>query len=84
MENSNNLGSMVTNESRCARKIKSRMTMIKSAFTKKNALLTRKLDLNIRNKTVKYYIRSIASYDAETRTLRTVDQSHVESLEMWC
>jgi len=56
--------------------------MIKSAFTQKNAMLTRNLDLNI--KTVKYYIRSIASYGVETRTLRIVEQSHVESIEMWC
>ena len=58
--------------------------MIKAAFTTKKALLTRKLDLNVRNKTVKHHIRSIASYGAETRTLGMVDQSHVESLEMWC
>jgi hypothetical protein len=77
------------------------MTMIKAAFTKKEALLTRKLDFNIMNTKVKYQIvcvnqeikikhleasdiRSIASYGAETRTLRLVDRSHVENLEMWC
>ena len=72
------------NDARCIRKIKSRITIIKVAFTKKKDLQTSKLGLNIKNKTEKYYIRSIASYDAETVTLRIVDQSHVESLEMQC
>jgi hypothetical protein len=84
VENFNYLGSIVTNYARCIRKTKSRITTIKAAFTKKKDPLTSKLDLNIRNKTVNYYIRSTASYGAETRTLRIVDQSHDESLEMWC
>jgi len=35
-------------------------------------------------KLVKCYVWSIASYGAETWTLRAVDQKHLESLEMWC
>ena len=33
---------------------------------------------------MKCYIWSIASYGAETWTLREVDQKHLESFEMWC
>jgi hypothetical protein len=33
---------------------------------------------------VKCYIWSIALYGAGTWTLRTVDQNHLESFEMWC
>ena len=33
---------------------------------------------------MKCYIWSIALYDAETWTLRAVDQKHLESFEMWC
>jgi hypothetical protein len=33
---------------------------------------------------VKCYIWSIASYGAETWTLRAVDQKHLESFETWC
>jgi hypothetical protein len=40
--------------------------MAKAAFNKKNTLFTSKLDLNIRKKSVKCYIQSIASYGAET------------------
>jgi len=33
---------------------------------------------------VNCYIWSIALYDAETGTLRAVDQKELESFEMWC
>jgi hypothetical protein len=40
--------------------------------------------LEFRKKLVKCYIWSIALYGAETWTLWTVDQKHLESFEMWC
>jgi hypothetical protein len=42
------------------------------------------LDLNLRKKLVKCYIWSIALNDAETWTLRKVDQKFLGSFEMWC
>jgi len=33
---------------------------------------------------MKCYIWSIALYGAETWTLRTVDQKHLDSFEIWC
>jgi hypothetical protein len=45
---------------------------------------TSKLDLNLRKKLVNSYIWSIALYDAETWTLRKVDQKYLEISEMWC
>ena len=58
--------------------------MDKAAFNKKRAFFTSTLDLELRKKLVKCYICSIALYGAETWTLRTVDQKHLESFEMWC
>jgi hypothetical protein len=58
--------------------------MAKAAFNKKRTLFTSTLDLELRNKLVKCYILSIALYGAETWTLRSVDQKHLESFEMWC
>ena len=46
--------------------------------------MTSTLDLELRKKLVKCYIWSIALYSAETWTLWTVDQKHLESFEMWC
>jgi hypothetical protein len=80
----NYLGSMITNDARCTRVIKSRIAMAKAAFNKKKNLFTSKLDLNLRKKLVKFYIWSIALYGAEMWTLRKVDQKYLESFEMWC
>jgi hypothetical protein len=41
----NYLVSMITNDARCGREIKSRIVMAKAAFTKKKALFTSKFDL---------------------------------------
>jgi hypothetical protein len=44
----NYVGSMITNDARCTREIKSRIDMAKAAFNKKKNLFTSKLDLNLR------------------------------------
>jgi hypothetical protein len=49
----NYLGSMITNDARCTREIKSRIAMAKAAFNKKKNLFTSKLDLSLREKLVK-------------------------------
>jgi hypothetical protein len=78
------LGSMITNDARCTREIKSRIAMAKAAFNKKKNLFTSKLDLNLRKKLIKCYIWSIALYGAEMWTLRKIDQTYLESFEVWC
>jgi hypothetical protein len=45
LEYFNYLGSMITNDARCRREIKSRISMAKAAFNKKKTLFTSKLDL---------------------------------------
>ena len=78
-------GSMLTNDGRCACEIKSRVAMAKAAFNKKRALFTSTLNLKLRKKLVKSYIWSMVLYGAATwRTIRAVDQKHLESFEMWC
>jgi hypothetical protein len=84
VEHFNYLGSVITNDARCTREIKSRIAMAKATFNKKKNLFTSKLDLNLRKKLVKCYIWSIDFYGAETWTLRKADQKYVESFEMWC
>jgi hypothetical protein len=78
----NYLGSMITNDARCTREIKSRIAMAKAVFNKKKNIFTSKLDLNLWKKLVKCYIWSIAFYGAETWTLRKMDQNYLESFEM--
>jgi hypothetical protein len=62
----NCLGSMITNDARCAHEVKSRISMTEAAFNQKKTLFTSKFDLNLRKKLVKCYIWSIALYCAET------------------
>jgi len=80
------LGSMITNAAICTRpyEIKTRIAMAKVAFNKKKAFFARKLDLNLRNKQVKCYIRNITLYGAESWTFRKVDQKYLESSGMLC
>ena len=58
--------------------------MAKAAFSKKRALFTSTMDLELREKLVKCYNWSIALYGAEIWTLRAVERKHLESFEMWC
>ena len=78
------LGRILTNCGRRNCEIKCSIAMAKAAFNKNRALFTSTLDLELRKKLVKCYIWSIALYGAETWTLRTVDQKHLESFDMWC
>ena len=49
----NYLSSMKTNDARCASEITSRIATTKTAYNKKNNLLTSTLDINTRKKLVK-------------------------------
>jgi hypothetical protein len=76
------LDSILTNDGRCTREIKSRLALAIAAFNKKKTLFTSKLDLNLRKKLVKCYTWSMVWYGAETWTLRAADQKYLESFEM--
>ena len=78
----NYLGNMITNDEICTREIKSRIFMAKATFNRKKTLFTCKLDINLRKKLVKCYIKSIALYGAETWILRKIDQKYLERFEM--
>ena len=60
-----------------------RIALAKAAFRKNSTLFTSKLDLNFRKKLINCCIWSIAFYGVETWTLRKVDQTYLESFEMW-
>jgi hypothetical protein len=58
--------------------------MAKTAFNKKRALFTGKMDWELRKKLVKCYIWSVALCGAGTGTVWAVDQKQLEYLQMWC
>jgi ABC-type histidine transport system ATPase subunit len=51
--NTKYLGSMIKNDVRCTREIKSRIFMASTAFNKKNPLFTNKLKGNLRKRLIK-------------------------------
>jgi hypothetical protein len=57
---------MVTNDARCTRDIKSRISIATAAFSKKKALFSSELDLNLKKKLVNCHIWSVALCGAET------------------
>jgi hypothetical protein len=74
----------ITNDAKCTREIKGRISMAKAAFNQKKTLFTSKLDLELRKILVEFYIWSIALYGVETWTLRKLDQKYLERFEIWC
>jgi hypothetical protein len=76
------LGSLIRNDARCTREIKTRIAMKKAAFDKNKVLFTSKLDSDLRKKPIKCYIWSVALCGAGTWTMRKVDQKYLESFEM--
>jgi hypothetical protein len=46
---------LITSDAKCIHEIKSKTAMAKAAFNKKRALVTSKLDSNLRKKPIKCY-----------------------------
>jgi len=80
---------MITSSNQCLiweslKKMKTFCEQSKIIYFVKTESICSTLDLKLRKKLVKCYIWSIAFYGAETWTLWTADQKHLESFEMWC
>jgi hypothetical protein len=73
-------GSTITNDEKWTREMKSRISMAKAPFNRKNTCFTSIKNLNLRKKLVKCYILSIAFYGSEKWTFRKVDQTFLEIL----
>jgi len=58
--------------------------MTQASFNGTKTIFINKLELNLRNKLVKFSVSSKSCYGAKTWTLRKVDKSRLESFEMWC
>ena len=56
MEHFNCLGSMTTKDARCTHEVEPKIATPKTALNKEKAILTSKLDVNLREKRVKCYI----------------------------
>ena len=64
----NYLGSVLTRDSYCTRQIKMRIFIAKEAFNREISLLTSKLNIELKKKLVKCYVRSIDLWVKELDT----------------
>jgi hypothetical protein len=82
LEYFNYLGSITTNDARCARGIKCRVSMTKAAFNKKT-LITSKMDLDLYKKLVKCYIREWLCNALKLGHFKSKSEI-LKSFKMWC
>jgi len=80
------LGSTISSDGTCKKKIIRRIWQAKVAFNKKRSLFqsSRNIELNIRKNLLKTYIWSIMLYGCKTWTIVRVEMRNKEAFEMWC
>ena len=61
-----------------------RIAIAKEGFTRKISLLTRKLNIELRNKLVRRYLWSIDLCELKTWTQRKLERKYLERFETWC
>ena len=77
------LGSLISNNGSCTNDIKARIGAAKAAFYKNKVIQSRKISLRLRVRLAKCYIWSIATYAAETWTVRAEEKRLLECFERW-
>ena len=66
----------------CVKKIVSSIGMVKKIFQDKRKLFTGKMNLELKKRSAKCLVWSVAMYAVETWTLREVDRKKIEAFEM--
>ena len=78
------LGQLITEDGRCEKDIRRRISIAKTNFLKmKNVLTTKKLSMKTRKKILYCYIISTLMYAAETWVINVADWKRIEAFEMW-
>ena len=78
------LGTLVTEDGKCIKEIKSRIAQSKTAFTNlKNILTNKKVPFKIRFRVLRCYVWPVLLYASETWTLNFESKKLLESVEMW-
>jgi hypothetical protein len=73
---------MLTRDGYCTIEIKMRTVIAKEAINRKIPFLTSKLNIELRNRLIRFYVSSIALYGSETWTLRKLERKYLESYEV--
>ena len=75
------LGSVLTRDGYCTKKIKMRIIIAKEAINRKTSLLISKLKIGPKEKLVRYYVWSIALYGSEIWALIKMERKYLKSFE---
>ena len=79
------LGSIISDDGRCTKEIKSRIAQAKQAFNAlRNVLCNKNMSFLIREKVLLCYVWSILLYGCESWTMNKDLRRNVEAFEMWC
>ena len=77
------LGSIISSDGRSQDEIKARLSMARTAFTKRRDLLSKGFNNRVKNRIIKTIIWSVALYASETWTMSEEDIKKIEAFEMW-
>ena len=78
------LGSLINEEMRCTKEVKSRIGMAKTTFWKYKELLRRDVKLQLRLRMLDCFVKSVLSYGCETWTFNKEIQDHINAFQLWC
>jgi hypothetical protein len=79
------LGNIINQDGRCIIEKGSRIVQIKSVLMKKKKLLcSNNMNIKMRKRFIKVYVRSVALYGCETWILNMTEQRTIKSFEIWC
>ena len=79
------LGSIITEDGRCTKDIKSRIAQAKQAFNDlRKVLCNKNMSFSVRKRVLVCYVWSILLYGCESWTMNKDLRKKVEAFEMWC
>ena len=76
------LGSVLSEDAYCSKKIKRRFAMGKAAFNQRKELMCKGLNMDLRKRIMKVLVWSVVLYGSETWTKRKEDEKRLEAFEM--
>ena len=78
------LGSLIEEDMRCIKDIKTRIGMAKTAFWNYKELLRRDVKLQLRQRMLDCFVKSVISYGCETWTFTKEIQGRINAFQLWC
>lgn len=77
------LGSLMTEDGKSEREVRTRVALTKDAFTRHEKLLTGNISQNLKKRLIKTLVWSVLLYGSESWTLKKTEIKRLESCEMW-